>query len=303
MAEHDSAEQNDAEQNSAEQEGEYNAVPETVDQDGLKKVEWTFAGHQGQVHAQSWSGEYEPSHVVVLVHGYGEHIGRYDHVAAALVEAGAVVYGLDHMGHGKSEGDRAILSDVDHVVADVDQLVDVADAAEPTIPLVMIGHSMGGLIATRYAQTHGDKLAALVLSGPAIGRSDGLEALLALEEIPDVPLDPTVLSRDDAVGVAYAADPLVWHGSFQRPMLEAMLRGNNQVNEAGSIGDLALLWVHGADDQLVPLDNSQAGFDVIKGSGLTKAIAYPGARHEIFNETNQVEVLADVTNFIEDVVE
>ncbi len=291
MAEHDTAEQDDA--------AEYEAEEQSALPDGVKKVEWTFAGSQGQVHAQSWNGEYEPSHVVVLVHGYGEHIGRYDHVAAALIEGGAVVYGLDHMGHGRSDGDRAIVTDFDQVVADVDQLVDVADAAEPTIPLVMVGHSLGGLIATRYAQTHGDRLAALVLSGPAIGRGDGLEALLALDEIPDVPLDPTVLSRDDAVGVEYAADPLVWHGAFQRPMLEAMLRANHQVNEAGSIGDLPLLWVHGSDDQLVPIDNSQIGFDTIKGSGLTRAISYPGARHEIFNETNQVEVLADVTAFIE----
>lgn len=297
MAEHDSPERKSAEQD------EYNAAPEPVASDGVKRAEWTFAGSQGQVHAQSWSGEYEPSHVVVLVHGYGEHIGRYDHVAAALIHEGAVVYGLDHMGHGKSDGPRAILSDVDDVVADVDQLVDVADAAEPTIPLVMIGHSMGGLIATRYAQTHGDKLAALVLSGPAIGRADGLEALLAMDEIPDVPLDPTVLSRDTTVGDAYVADPLVWHGPFQRPMLEAMLRANHAVNEAGSIDDLPILWVHGADDQLVPLENSQAGFDIIKGSGEAKAIAYPGAKHEIFNETNRAEVLADVVGFIEEVIE
>lgn len=275
---------------------------ETASADAVKRAEWTFAGSQGQVYAQSWSGPYEPSHVVVLVHGYGEHIGRYDHVAAALIEEGAVVYGLDHMGHGKSDGDRAILSDVDDVVADVDQLVDVADAAEPTIPLIMIGHSMGGLIATRYAQTHGDKLAALVLSGPAIGRADGLEALLAMDELPDVPLDPTVLSRDDAVGEDYVNDPLVWHGPFQRPMLEAMLRANHAVAEAGSIGDLPLLWVHGADDQLVPLENSQAGFDVIKGDADAKAIAYPGAKHEIFNETNQAEVFADVAEFIEEVL-
>lgn len=264
---------------------------------------WTFDGSRGQIHAQSWVGDYEASHVVVLVHGYGEHIGRYDHVAAALVDEGAIVYGLDHMGHGKSAGDRAIVSDFDEVVADLDQLVDVADAADPTIPLIMIGHSMGGLIATRYAQTHGDRLSALILSGPAIGRADGLEALLALDEIPDVPLDPAVLSRDDAVGAAYAADPLVWHGSFQRPMLEAMLRANRQVGDAGSIDDLPLLWVHGADDQLVPIDGTQSGIDSIAGSELTRSIAYPEARHEIFNEINQAEVLADVAAFISAVIE
>lgn len=267
-----------------------------------KLEEWTIEGRAGQIHAQSWAGPYEPSSVVILVHGYGEHIGRYDHVADALIEAGAVVYGLDHMGHGRSEGARAIVTDFDDVVADLDQLVDVADAAYPMTSLVMVGHSMGGFIATRYAQTHGDRLDALVLSGPAIGRSDGLEALLALDEIPDAPLDPTVLSRDEEVGKAYAADPLVWHGPFQRPMLEAMLRANRQVNEAGSIGELPLLWLHGGDDQLVTLDRTQPGIDTITGTGLTKSVIYPGARHEIFNETNQAEVLEDLIDFIDEVV-
>jgi alpha-beta hydrolase superfamily lysophospholipase len=262
---------------------------------------WSFTGSQGSIHAQSWAGDTDPTHIVILVHGYGEHIGRYDHVADALIAAGAVVFGLDHMGHGKSDGPRAIVTDFDDVVADVDQLVDTALERHPRLPVVMIGHSMGGLIATRYAQTHGDRLTALVLSGPAIGRMELIDQLLQLDEIPDIPLDPEVLSRDDAVGAAYAADPLVWHGPFQRPMLEAMSKANGQVDEAGSIGELPLLWVHGAEDQLVPIDGSRSGVDTVKGSNF-QAIDYPGARHEIFNETNQTEVLADVTGFIADVL-
>lgn len=263
--------------------------------------EWTFEGSRGTIHAQSWSGDTSPSHVIVLVHGYGEHIGRYDHVAEALIVGGATVYGMDHMGHGRSDGDRAIVTDFDEVVTDVDTVVDTAVGQHPDVPVVMIGHSMGGLIATRYAQTHGDRLAALVLSGPAIGRSELIDQLLALDEIPETPLDPAVLSRDDTVGADYAADPLVWHGPFQRPMLEAMSRANKQVNDIGSIGDLPLLWVHGADDQLVPIDGSAVGVETIKGS-TSKAIAYPGARHEIFNETNRDEVLADVTAWIAEVL-
>ena len=262
---------------------------------------WSFAGNQGPIHAQSWAGDGEPTHIVVLVHGYGEHIGRYDHVADALIAAGAVAFGLDHMGHGKSDGARAIVTDFDHVVADVDHLVDTALDRHPNLPIVMIGHSMGGLIATRYAQTHGDRLAAVVLSGPAIGRKERTDQLLQLDEIPDAPLDPEALSRDVAVGAAYAADPLVWHGPFQRPMLEAMSRANGQIDEAGSIGELPLLWVHGAEDQMVPMDRTRAGIDTVKGSNF-RAVGYPGARHEIFNETNQVEVLADVTGFIADVL-
>ncbi len=267
------------------------------------KNEWAFAGSQGSIHAQSWTGPGDPapSHIAVLVHGYGEHIGRYDHVADALVAAGAAVYGMDHMGHGRSDGDRAIVTDFDDVVADVDQVIDTALEQHPGLPVVMIGHSMGGLIASRYAQTHGDRLTALVLSGPAIGRMELIDQLLGLDEIPDVPLDPAVLSRDGAVGEAYAADPLVWHGPFQRPMLEAMSKANGQVDEAGSLGALPLLWVHGADDLLVPIDGTRAGIDAIEGA-TSRAIEYPGARHEIFNETNHGEVLADVVGFIAEVL-
>lgn len=274
-------------------------MTDTTTSNSPAPTEWTFDGSQGTIHAQSWTGADPSTHVVVLVHGYGEHIGRYDHVAAALIANGAVVFGLDHMGHGKSEGDRAIVSDFDHVVADVDAVVDTALDRHPGLPVVMVGHSMGGLIATRYAQTHGDRLAALVLSGPAIGPMELIEQLLSLEEIPDIPLDPEVLSRDEAVGAAYAADPLVWHGPFQRPMLEAMSKANGQADAAGSIGDLPLLWVHGADDQLVPIEGSRVGVDTIKGPN-ARAIEYPEARHEIFNEINQEEVLTDVTNFITD---
>jgi alpha-beta hydrolase superfamily lysophospholipase len=260
-------------------------------------VHFDYRGTRGSIHAQTWGGDTSPTHVVILVHGYGEHIGRYDHVADALITNGAVVYGLDHMGHGRSDGDRAIVTDFDDVVADVDQLVDRAVSEHPELPVIMIGHSMGGLIASRYAQTHGDRLRGLVLSGPAIGRMDLIDQLLALDEIPDIPLDPEVLSRDEAVGQAYAADPLVWHGPFQRPMLEAMAKANRQIDASGSVGDLPLLWVHGGDDQLVAIDGSRAGVDRVKGADF-EAIEYPGARHEIFNETNQDEVLADVTDFI-----
>ena len=84
---------------------------------------------------------------------------------------------------------------------------------------MLIGHSMGGLVATRYAQLHGSELAALVLSGPAIGGNPGIEALLAMDPIPDLPIDPSTLSRDPEVGRTYLEDPLVWHGPFRRATL------------------------------------------------------------------------------------
>lgn len=192
----------------------------------VESREWSYAGTQGTLVARTWSepgpgGDAKPSHVVLLSHGYGEHIGRYEHVADALATHGAVVYGVDHLGHGKSDGERVVVSDFEDVVTDLHALDDTARAEWPGLPVVLVGHSMGGLIAARYAQRYGDTLAALVLSGPVIGDWQAAKALLAMDEIPDVPLDIGTLSRDPSVGERYAADPLVWHGAFKRPTLEA----------------------------------------------------------------------------------
>lgn len=263
--------------------------------------EWTFAGAQGQIVARRWQGDAEPTHVVVLVHGYGEHIGRYDHVAAALIDNGAIVYGLDHMGHGKSAGERVLVTDFGDVVTDVHSVVASACEAWPDLPIVLIGHSMGGMIAARFAQLHGDLLSALVLSGAAVGDFELVGQMLQLDEIPDVPLDPAILSRDTTVGDAYAADDLVWHGPFKRPTLQAMFDTIAAINAAGSLGELPVLWVHGADDQLVPIEGTRVGIERLRGETF-RSHEYPGARHEVFNETNADEVLADVTAFIGDVL-
>lgn len=264
-------------------------------------ADWTFEGKRDTIYARSWTGDSPPRYAAVLVHGYGEHIGRYEHVADALVGHGAVVYGLDHLGHGKSGGERVLIDDFETVVADVDSLVSTAVEANPEVPVVMIGHSMGGMIAGRYAQEHGDRLTALVLSGAVLGDFELLDQLLALDEIPDVPLDPDVLSRDASVGEAYAADPLVWHGAFKRPLVQAMSDTVKAIDHGGSLAQLPLLWVHGADDQLVPIEGTRTGIGRLKGDAFRKH-EYDGARHEVFNETNRDEVLGDVTQFVDDVL-
>ncbi len=265
-------------------------------------TEWTFEGAQAQIAARSWRGDGASRFAAVLVHGYGEHIGRYDHVADALVDHGAVVYGLDHVGHGKSGGERVLVSDFGPVVDDVERIVATAREALPDLPVVMIGHSMGGLIAARYAQLHGGGLTALVLSGPVIGDFELLGQLLALDEMPDEPLDPAVLSRDASVGEAYAADPLVWHGPFKRPTVAAMAAAVDEITAAGSIDDLPLLWIHGADDQLVPIEGTRIGVERLRGERF-RAHEYDDARHEVFNEINRDEVIGHVTAFVDDVLD
>jgi alpha-beta hydrolase superfamily lysophospholipase len=261
----------------------------------------TLEGHAGALHVERWPRG-DARYLAVLCHGYGEHIGRYGHVADALVEHGASVVGLDHAGHGRSEGTRVLVEDFEDVVDDLHLAVTWGREQQPDLPVVLIGHSMGGMIAARYAQRFGDELVALVLSGPVVGRWAAAEQLVALDPIPEVPIDPATLSRDPSVGEAYAADPLVWHGSFQRSTLEALLACVDRITEEGPLAGLPTLWVHGEDDQLVPIEPSRAGVRaLVPPDDLTEDVR-PGARHEVFNETDRDEVLAEVTGFVDRVL-
>jgi alpha-beta hydrolase superfamily lysophospholipase len=260
--------------------------------------EGTLQGHAGSLYTRTWEHD-APTRVVVIAHGYGEHIGRYDDVAAAFGERGAVVHGLDHVGHGRSDGERALIGDYDPVVDDLHLLVERARSAHDGLPVVLVGHSMGGLIATRYAERYGGGLAGVVLSAPLIG-NPGTGALLAMDPLPEIPIDPAVLSRDESVGEAYMADELVYHGGFKRATLAGIAAG--LLDSALDSGQITgpVLWQHGDADQLVPLEGSRRGIALMREATVSERI-YPGARHEIFNEVNRDEVLADTNAFIEEV--
>jgi alpha-beta hydrolase superfamily lysophospholipase len=259
--------------------------------------EWTYDGRHGKLAARTWRGPDQPTHIVIVAHGYGEHIGRYERLADALVRNGAAVYAVDHVGHGKSEGERVLVEDFEDIVDDLHALDGTARHEHPDLPVVLLGHSMGGLIAARYAQLYGNTLAALVLSSPVVGRWDAVSQLLAVDEIPDAPLDVTTLSRDPAVGETYAADPLVWHGPFKRTTLQALRRGLETIAAGPSVGDLPLMWVHGEDDQLVPIEGSRTGIEHPRGARFVER-TYPQARHELFNELNADDVIVEVAEFI-----
>jgi len=260
-------------------------------------AECEIDGTRGRLQLYRWGGD-APRYVAVLVHGYAEHAGRYEHVARALTDHGAVVYAADHLGHGRSEGERALVVDAEDLVADTAKVVGAARGRYSQVPLVVIGHSMGGIVATRYAQQHRDELAALVLSGPAIGGSPDLLRMLEQPEIPDAPLDPDTLSRDPAIGRAYANDPLVYRGPFKRQTLETLATAIERIAAAGDLGSLPTLWLHGDDDRLCPLPHAREAIERIRGDRLEARI-YPGARHEVFNETNRDEVMRDLTAFLD----
>jgi alpha-beta hydrolase superfamily lysophospholipase len=232
---------------------------------------------------------------VVVAHGYAEHSGRYGHVAAALNRAGLGVWALDHRGHGQSEGERANIESVWTAVSDLDLFVDLVRETNPSDPLFLLGHSMGGFIAAAYAEEHQDRLSGLALSGPLLHIDPAVTALADLDEIPDLGLADLV-SSDPAVVQAYKDDPLDYLGPPPRGFLQAAAQVEEVRRRLPEL-TLPLLVMHGSGDMLV---SPQALKDVVASvsSEDVTAVLWPGLWHEIFNEPRQDDVLQFLTEWI-----
>ncbi|MGN7860107.1 alpha/beta hydrolase [Microbacterium sp. 22303] len=256
-----------------------------------------LAGTAGRVAVWHWT-QGAPQFIAVIAHGYGEHARRYDHVVERLLSAGAEVYAPDHQGHGRSEGARVLIETFDDYAHDLDAVIRLAADAHPELPVVLIGHSMGGAISARYVQREGTgALAALVLSGPFIGGNPDLMGLVNLDPIPEVPIDPEGLSRDPATGQAYLDDEYVYHGPFLRETLLAIEVALKDIADGPDVGALPTIWLHGEDDPIAPYPLAATVLPRLIGQGGARK-SYPGARHEIFNETNRDEVIGDVIDFL-----
>ncbi|MBA8826777.1 alpha-beta hydrolase superfamily lysophospholipase [Saccharopolyspora lacisalsi] len=254
----------------------------------------TVPGRHGELAVQTWSGR-APGWIALIAHGHGEHSGRYQWVAEQLVAARAVVCAPDHVGHGHSPGERVLIEDAEDFVADLESVREHITKEYPDLPVVVIGHSLGGMLAVRYAQHYQPYMAALVLSAPVLGTWHVLD-LLGCDDIPHTPIDPSSLSRDPRVGHEYAEDPLVWHGPFKRTTLLAVDSCLRAINSGPALR-VPTLWLHGEDDELVPEADTRTGINQIRGTEFHEHI-YPGARHELFLETNAEGVLNDVVTFV-----
>ena len=265
-----------------------------------------FTGAGGrQIFWQSWAPEDGPRGVIVLVHGAGEHSGRYGHVVARLVDEGYAVHALDHRGHGRSDGARAFIASMDDVVADVDSLVDRAVAAWPEAPVFMLGHSMGGLVGLRYALVHQERLAGLILSS-ALAAIEAVPKPLELvgralsviaPRTPLIAIDASLVSRDPAVVAAYRSDPLVHHGKL--PARTAAQLADAVASFPATVGSITVptLILYGTADGLCPPAGSEMLAQQI-GSKDKSVQAYDGLFHEILNEPERAAVLDDIVTWL-----
>ena len=248
---------------------------------------------------------------VLIVHGLGEHIDRYAHVAAALNEAGWQVTGYDHRGHGRSAGPRGGLNASDDLLTDLAGVIDAVRATEPG-PLVLLGHSMGGLVAARFvaeglapapAPWH-RPVDALVLSSPALALGmNGIQKLLLAAMGSLAPnlavnngLKPAWISRDPAVVQAYGADPLV-HDRVTAKLVRFMLDGGALVHERAPHWTVPTLLLYAGADRCVAPAGS-AAFAAAAPKHAVTTQAFPALFHEIFNEPEQAEVLAALTRWV-----
>jgi alpha-beta hydrolase superfamily lysophospholipase len=255
---------------------------------------------------QSWSpaGDQQLKGVVTIAHGYGEHIGRYGHVAQRLNDAGFAAYGPDHQGHGRSGGRRGRVK-LREAVADLDELiVTVSRGHHPDLPQFLLGHSLGGAIALRYAMVHQDRLRGLALSAP-LAAVEGGPALHAFGRmlgtvLPRAPLskvEPRLVSRDQAVVKAYMADPLSYHGAVPAGVARDLIVHVGTLAAGVKPITLPTLLMWGAADRLCP----PAGAELVAaniGSDDLAVRRYEGLFHEIMNEPEQEQVLDDLVGWL-----
>jgi alpha-beta hydrolase superfamily lysophospholipase len=259
--------------------------------------ERTFPGSEGEVFYRMWPPHGDTRSIAVLVHGYAEHSGRYAHVAEALAAIGCAVYAEDHMGHGRSEGERALITDFEHVVDDLTTLTGIARRDLPGRPVVMFGHSMGGLLASRYAMRHPGELAGLILAGAVIGDWHWARDVLARGEMPDPPVEWDGMSRDPEAVAGYASDPLVYRDRYKRALLEAEVVALDRFNAESDRVTIPVLFLHGCADPFVSYETSLEAARRFPTDDLTVRL-YEGARHELVNETNRDEVIAEIVDFV-----
>jgi acylglycerol lipase len=276
----------------------------------VRRTEDRFSAADGRVlFRRSWSPP-NPCRQVVLVHGFGEHCGRYEAFATWLAERGCSVHAYDQQGHGQSPGPRGHATSFDGLLDDLAAFMDWCAEEEPGLRRVLLGHSMGGLVVSSFACERAPEIDLLVTTGAALSLSPDLSSLklfmarLLCNLVPRLGLaaglDANEISSDDEVVAAYVADPLV-HGRMTAGMGGEMLASVERTVASASRVRVPTLLLHGEADRLCLPSGSEAFYAGLPHADVTgsKLKTYPGLKHEILNEPSRAVVYQDVLDWIE----
>lgn len=273
-----------------------------------------YDGSAGTIHYRWWKAD-RPRWVVLLAHGFGDHSGRWERYGTTLAASGGAVLACDHRGHGLSDGPRAGVEDFDVAAADFLRLLDVPELPRD-VPVVLAGHSMGGLIVTCAAVSGAADYAGLVVSGARIGGWETAETLLERIERgevdpadgrghplldPNAPLKLEALSRDPEVAKMFIGDDLTYKGPYPVETLRAFVRATTHLKTLEDVIGRPVLYMHGGADPITPY---RLGVERIVqlAAGDIEIRVFEGARHSIYNEINRDEIYGVLTRFLDRVV-
>lgn len=265
--------------------------------------EFVRARNGERIFVQRWRPSGAPRVVLVISHGLGEHSGSYMPFVSYFAPRGAAIYAQDHRGFGRSEGRRGHVARAEHYVNDLRPLVERARAENPGLPLVLVGHSMGGTIALLFTLRYPELMDLAVYSAPAImvsrpiSRGTRLLGQTMSRLYPTYTSvgisNPALLTRDPVLQQATREDTLRHARVTARLYTEMFVRGPRDV--LARAGDLRVpfLVLHGTEDPLVSVEASRRLYDTAHVPGRAIRL-YPGLRHEIFREIEREQVFADV---------
>ncbi|CAB3365778.1 Hypothetical predicted protein [Cloeon dipterum] len=258
-------------------------------------------GCKAPLHAHYWHPSEKPRAAVMLMHGYAEHLRWYHEVGVQLANEGFIAFGHDHIGHGRSGGDRVILDNVEDMVDDIIKHADIVCDHYPDIPLFFVGHSMGGLVAFLSALRRPPRLKGVVLNGPFLQLGKDVRSpvrrfaarilgrLLPTVQVGKLEMDH--VTGDKEMIKVIIDDPLWWTGGIKLKTGCALLNSVEKVHEKFPMFDVPFLIIHGSTDKICSVEGSQ---DLLKQSpSKDKQIKlYDGAQHHLYIDSKPVREAA-----------
>jgi len=274
----------------------------------MRQNEGYFTGTGNtKLYWRCWLPDSQPKAIIVAVHGLGEHISRYTNLVNNVVPRGYAVYGLDHFGHGKSEGTRVFVPRFQVYLDDLKTFYDIVKKDNPSLKIFLLGHSMGGLIATAYTVEHQKDLAGLIVSAPAVIPGESItSSTITLAKVLSAiaprfgvqALDSSTLSHDKAVVEAYDKDPLVYRGKITARLGSELFSAMSKLGQLMPTITLPILIMQGSEDRLVNHEGSKLLYAKVGSQDKTLKI-YDAFYHEIFNEPDRAKVFADLDAWLE----
>lgn len=240
---------------------------------------------------------------ILVVHGLGEHIGRYEEVFQVFEKLGFNVYGYDRRGEGKSHGDRMYIKDIENHIKDLHALRQ--DLITNDLPTFLYGHSLGGQIVSLYLTQHQD-IAGAIISGALIKISDDISPLLQklsgiisaiLPRLKTVKLNTDHLSRNPDIKPAYENDPLVYSGGTPASTGHQLIVGTKRIQARANMITTPLLITHGGDDKLSDPKGSRLLYESISSEDKELKI-FDGLYHEIMHEPEKKDVFDCWSNWL-----